>query len=107
MRHGSYFAKDERVIRSRLTKIMSQRAFIRASMIKMNRNCGKSNCWCAKEGKGHVSYYLVVRLGKKSKMIYIPKRHEQQVREWVETYQQVQKGINEITKRRVKQLAGE
>lgn len=107
MVHRSCFTKEEREIRSRLTKIMSQKAFVRASMIKMNRNCGKANCWCAKKGKGHISYYLVARVGRKSKLIYIPKRHEERVREWVATYKQMRNGINEITQQRLKQFAGE
>lgn len=98
MRHRGYLPTEEREVRSKLTKIMHQEPFIHGSIVKMNRNCGKPNCWCAKDGKGHISYYLAVRLGSKPKMIYIPKGHEKRVREWVAVYKQIHKGIDKITK---------
>jgi intergrase/recombinase len=105
MRHRSALSDEERQARSRLTKIMHQEPFIRGSIVKMNRSCGKANCWCAKNGKGHVSYYLALRLGSKRRMIYIPRKNEKKAREWVATYRQVSRGINEITKGCVKRLA--
>ena len=105
MKHRSSLPRREREVRSKLTKIMNRDPFIRGSIVKMNRNCGKPNCWCAKNGKGHVSYYLALRLGLRRKMIYIPRKSETKAREWVATYRQVSKGINEITKECVKKLA--
>ena len=107
MRHRGSLLKEEREVRSRLTKIMHQEPFIRGSIVKMNRNCGKANCWCAKNGKGHISYYLALRIGSKRKMIYIPRRSEKKAREWVATYKQISRGINEITKKCIKTLVKE
>ncbi len=103
IRKGS-MVREERNARSRLAKIVHREPLIRGSIIKMNRNCGKANCWCAKKGKGHVSYYLALRLESKRKMIYIPRRSEKKAREWVAAYRQVSNGINEITKSCVKKL---
>ena len=104
MKHRSSLAREEREVRSKLTKIMNQYPFIRGSIVKMNRSCGKPNCWCAKNGKGHVSYYLALRLGSKRKMMCIPRKSEKKAREWVATYRQVSNGINKITKQCVKKL---
>lgn len=104
MRHRGYFTREEREVRSRMTQIVSQRPFIRGSLVKMNRSCGKRNCWCAQEGKGHVSYYLAVRVGRVRKMIYIPQKAEKKIREWVGSYQQMNQGIAKITEKYIRQL---
>ncbi len=103
MRYGGNFSVKERQIRSRLAQIVSQKGIIRAGIVKMTRRCGKANCWCAK-GKGHVSYYLSMRDGLKRKMVYIPVAMEMEVREWVRSYKEVKKAIDQISVYRLKQI---
>jgi len=103
MEHREYFPDEERRVRSKLTQIISQRGFIRAGIVKMTRRCGKASCWCA-QAKGHVSYYLSMREGRKRMMIYIPGSMEVKVREWVKNYKEVNKGIDRITAYRLKQI---
>jgi hypothetical protein len=76
--------------------MMWQRRIIRAGIVKMTRKCGKVGCRCA-GGKGHVSYYLSMRVGKKRKMIYIPSGMEGQVRGWVDSYKQINKAIDQLS----------
>jgi len=106
MRHRGYFSVEERQIRSRLTQIVSQKGIIRAGIVKMTRRCGKRNCWCAK-GKGHVSYYLSMREGSKRKMIYIPALMEAKVREWVRSYKEINKSIDQLSMYCLKQIRQE
>ncbi len=106
MRHRGYFSVEERQIRSKLTQIVSQKGIIRAGIVKMTRRCGKFNCWCAKS-KGHVSYYLSMREGSKRKMIYIPALMEAKVREWVRSYKEVNKAIDQLSVYRLKQIRQE
>lgn len=103
MEHRGYFSWEERWIRSKLTQIVNQKGIIRAGIVKMTRRCGKASCWCARE-KGHVSYYLSMRDGRKRKMIYIPASMEAKVREWVKNYKEVNKGIDRISAYRLKQI---
>lgn len=103
MRHRGYFSAEERQIRSRLAQIVSQKEIIRAGIVKMTRRCGKVNCWCAKD-KGHVSYYLSMREGSRRKMVYIPASMESKVREWVRSYKEVNKAIDQLSVCRLKQI---
>ncbi len=106
MGHRGYFSVEERRIRSKLTQIVSQKGIIRAGIVKMTRRCGKLNCWCAK-GKGHVSYYLSMREGSKRKMVYIPASMEAKVWEWVRSYKEVNKAIDQLSVYRLKQIRQE
>lgn len=103
MRHRGCFSAGERRIRSRLTQIVSQKCIIRAGIVKMTRRCGKVNCHCYK-GNGHVSYYLSMREGRKRKMIYIPPRIEAMVREWVSSYKEVNKAIDQLSVYSLRQI---
>lgn len=107
MEHRGYLPREEREVRSRLAKIVHRKPFIRGSIVKMDRRCGKRNCWCAKEKNGHSSYYLAARVGTKRKLIYIPRKCEERMREWVGTYKQMNKGINNITQWCIKRLIKE
>lgn len=103
MRHKGYFSAEERQVRSKSIKIMGQERIIRAGIVKMTRKCGKVNCRCAK-GKGHVSYYLSMRVGKKRKMVYIPGDMEAKARRWVANYKEINKGIDQLSVYSLQQL---
>ena len=96
MRHRGYLPPQERQVRSRLAQIVHQKEFINGSLVTSSRKCGKINCWCAKEGEGHISTYLSVRVGNKRKMIYVPKFYEQKVRERIQAYKEMSKGIAKV-----------
>lgn len=106
MRHRGYYPKEERRMRSQLAKAVHRKSFLRGSLVKSAFKCGRDNCWCAKADKGHVKCYLSIRIGGKRKMIYVPKTHEKQVREWIKTYKGISKGtakVSEYCLRRIKQ----
>jgi hypothetical protein len=103
MRHKGYFSPEERQIRSQSIKIMGQERMLRAGVVKMTRKCGKVNCRCAK-GKGHVSYYLSIRVGNKRKMVYIPSGCEAKARGWVANYKNLNKAIDQLSEYSLQQL---
>jgi hypothetical protein len=84
----SHRSPAERDARSRLVKRCADAPLLRGSLVTMRRVCGKSGCRC-NEGEKHVSLYLAIRWGKQRKMIYIPGELEQQVREWVQSSQEI------------------
>ena len=100
MKHRGYLALEERQARSQLTRIVHQEPFLRGSLVESTFKCGKSNCWCNKNKakSGHPACYLSMRLGKKRKMIYIPKTYEKQIRQWVATYKNINKMVGNISK---------
>lgn len=106
MRHRGHFSADERQVRSKLTKIMGQERIIRAGIVKMTRKCGKAGCHCA-SGKGHVSYYLSMRVDKKRKMVYIPGDMEVKAKAWVANYKEMNKAIDQLSSYSLQELKRE
>jgi hypothetical protein len=107
MRHRGDLFKEERAIRSQLAKIVHNKLFVYGSMATSERKCGKVNCWCkGKKAGGHVSSYLSVRVGQKRKMIFVPQLMVPQVRQWIQTYKEINDGLLRITELCVERLKG-
>jgi len=87
MRHRGQFTRSERVARSRLAKLLHDRPFLRGSLVRMQRICGKQGCKCTR-GELHPSLYLAIRAGEKRKMIHIPQALEATAQQWIGTYQE-------------------
>lgn len=98
MRYRGYLSAAERQERSHLAKLVHRELFLQGSLVDSFLKCGKDNCWCKKSGKGHPACYLSARAGSKRKMIYVPKDKERHVRECVQTYKQIARGIAKISK---------
>ena len=106
MMYRGSFSADERQIQSKIRKIMGQERIIRAGIVKMTRKCGKVNCRCA-QGKGHVSYYLSMRVGKGRKMVYVPRNMAAKVRQWVASYKEINKAMDQLSNFSLQQLKQE
>lgn len=98
MRHRGYLTVEERQERSRLARLVHQEPFLRGTLVDSTFKCGKDNCWCDKSSKGHPACYLSIRVGSKRKMIYVPKEHEKQAREWVKNHKEIIKRITTVSK---------
>lgn len=96
MRHRSHLPEQERLARSKATKLLHDKPFVAGSLVKMARTCGKTGCKCTK-GDKHVSWYLAVRHKGARKMICVPRRSEKDVIEWVNTYKEIAKQIDTIS----------
>jgi hypothetical protein len=88
MRHRGYLSAKERQARSRLAQLLHQKPFLIGSLVSMPRVCGKPGCKCT-QGELHQGLYLSLRVGTKRKMIYVPQSLETQIRQWVQTYQEL------------------
>jgi len=55
----------------------------------MARTCGKAGCRCER-GEKHVSLYLSTKVEGKRRMIYIPNELEEEVRQRVAAYREVE-----------------
>jgi len=97
--------KEELAIRSQLAKLIHRKLFVYGSMVTSERKCGKANCRCQKEG-GHISSYLSVRMGKKRKMVFVPQTMVAEVKQWIESYKEINKGIVRITELCIQRLKG-
>jgi hypothetical protein len=97
MRHRGYLPTKERQARSRLAKLLHQRPLLIGSLVSMPRVCGKAGCKCAM-GKLHPGLYLSLRVGEKRKMVHVPQSLEPTVRQWVRTYQEAWRLMEEVSK---------
>lgn len=69
----------------------------------MARTCGTKNCKCVK-GEKHVSLYLDTRLGKRRRMIYVPRELEAQARALVENFRAVQDLLEKMSQASLKRF---
>ena len=83
------WSAQERQARSRLAQILHDQEVIHGSVVRMARTCGKARCRC-QQGEKHESPYLSIVLDGKRKMVYIPPELEDEVRQRVAAYREVE-----------------
>ena len=96
MYNRSHLSASERRARSRLAQILHQQPFLCGSLVTMRRTCGKPGCRCTR-GELHEGLYLALRVGKKRKMIHVPRALEETARQWVATYQEAGRLMDEVS----------
>ncbi|MGK7392790.1 MAG: DUF6788 family protein, partial [Candidatus Cyclobacteriaceae bacterium M2_1C_046] len=86
----SSLSPRERQLRSRLHALLHRaEGFLHGSLIEMSRRCGKPTCRCASSDEHkHQSLYLGQTHEGKTSMVYIPKKLERQIRQWVSDFQE-------------------
>jgi hypothetical protein len=90
---------EERRLRSRLAQLVSGQGLMRGTLQDRERVCGKPNCRCTR-GQKHRGLYLFLSAGGRgvrARQLYVPKSHEQRVRQWVANCHAAKKLINEIS----------
>jgi len=103
MRHRSYLPAKERQARSRLVKLLHEQPFLLGSLVSMPRVCGKPGCKCTR-GELHPGLYLSLRVGSQRKMIHVPQSLEGLARQWVGTYQEAWRLMEQISQVCLKQF---
>jgi len=97
MRHRSHLSGPDRQARASLRKILGRnRPLVAGSLVETERLCGKPGCKCTRGAK-HKALYLGTRVGRGRKMIYIPKEMHNEVRQWVQDTQDLQRLIDRIS----------
>jgi len=89
---------------SYLVRLVSKGKFLRGNPVVMRRVCGNKNCKCIKEGKKHESLYISKNKVGTRKMIYVPKRLEEEIRGKLEAYQKIKKLTERISEMNYKEL---
>jgi hypothetical protein len=93
----SSMALKERSSRSKLQRLFSNAGVIRGTLTVRERSCGKDSCRCTKGGAKHSSLYLVVGREGKYRQFCVPRAREEEVRQWVSQYQQMQDSLEELS----------
>jgi len=80
--------------------------FVCGKLITSHRKCGKAGCWCAKEAQGHESTYLSAKVGRKWKMIYVPRNKLKMVRGWVKKHKEICEKMIRISNACIEKIKG-
>ena len=99
----SQTSAEERSWRSRLTRLLADRALVRGTLTVRHRVCGKPNCRCTR-GEKHASLYLVSHQDGQSRQVCIPREQEAQAREWVANYRRARELLERISENYLKRL---
>jgi hypothetical protein len=87
----------ERQLRSALNRLLSQQGVVHGTLLTRQRVCGKSTCRCT-QGHLHESLYLVVTEAGKSRQMYVPRRWESAVRQWIANYSQARQLMDALSR---------
>ena len=80
-----------------LAKLTHKGSFLKGNIVTMKRTCGYPNCRCAVEGKKHVSMYIGKKKDGTTKMIYVPKRLEDEVEKKISVYHRIKGLVDRIS----------
>lgn len=88
---------EERRLRSQMNKLLSEQGVLHGSLIRRRRVCGRPNCKCTR-GELHEGLYLVVTERSVPRQLYIPKKWEQTVQQWIDNYRKARELMDEISR---------
>ncbi len=88
----------ERELRSQLAKLTHVAPLVRGTISVRMTTCGNPRCRCAK-GQKHRAVYLLHHKAGKLHQMFIPRRLEAQVRDWVTNYHRVKELLEEVSER--------
>ena len=90
--------RQEKDLLSKLSGMINYSEYIHANLVNVARTCGNKNCRCKTKGEKHVSLYLTTtRKDGVRKMIYIPKKLEEEVRVMVVRYFKIRDMIETVS----------
>ena len=92
-----YMDLDLKTTISHLAILVGKGEFLRGNPVIMKRICGNKNCKCILEDKKHKSLYISKNKDGKRKMIYVPKRIEEEVKGKLDAYQKIKKLTEKIS----------
>jgi len=88
----------ERRLFSELHQILTRPGLIRGSLVEMGRTCGTKGCRCKRgSAQRHRALYVAVNVEGKRRMLYVPQKWEDRVREWVDRYGQVRSVLEHLS----------
>ncbi len=93
----NYMDQDLKKTTSHLAKLAHKGSFLRGNPVIMERVCGNRNCRCILEDKKHKSLYISKNKDGKRKMVYVPKRLEEEVRAKLDAYHKIKKLTEKVS----------
>jgi len=75
---------------ARLKDLQPKSPVLAASLVLVQRRCGRSGCHCQK-GPGHPTHYLTCKQQGKTRTVYVPQDLLQEVQSWIAEHQRLKK----------------
>lgn len=89
---------------SELKRLLEKDQWIRGTINKRERTCGKPNCIC-NTGRKHSAVYLLFSKMGKTEQIYIPKEKEQEVIFYVKNYKKIKRLLERISSMNLQKMS--
>ena len=80
----------QRHLAARLKDFQPKGPVLAATLVLVNRRCGRVGCHC-KKGKGHPTQYLTCKQEGKTRCVYVPRDLLPKVRLWIQEHRRLKK----------------
>lgn len=80
----------QRHLLARLKEFQPKGPVLAASLVLVNRRCGRAGCHCHK-GKGHPTHYLTCKQEGKTRCVYVPRDLLPEIRLWIQEHRRLKK----------------
>ena len=85
-----------RFLQARLKQLRPKTTPLAASLVLIQRRCGRPSCHCLK-GKGHPTYYLTCKQNGKTRNIYVPRALLKDVQLWIAEHRRLKELSQQIS----------
>jgi hypothetical protein len=106
MRIPSHPTLIRRQINSRLKQLITTNPVLAASLVEIQRHCGKPSCHCLKGGPKHKGFLVTFPVQGKTRAVYVPKDLLPDVRTWIEEHRRLKRLLREISQLTVALIRG-
>ena len=81
---------------SLMKRIGNAKPFVTGSVVTVRKRCGNKNCKCAKSNYRHELFYLMYKVKKVTKGVYIPVDMVEEVKAWSGEWKVIKGLVDEI-----------
>ena len=81
---------------ARLKELHPKSPILAASLVLINRRCGRAGCHCQK-AKGHPTHYLTCKQEGKTRTVYVPRDLLKEVQLWIREHRRLNKLTQHIS----------
>jgi Family of unknown function (DUF6788) len=85
-----------RMLDSRVKQVAARKPALAASLVSVERRCGKPGCHCA-EGEKHHVHQLTYKVRGKTRTVYVPVDFTEEVRTWIDEHRRLKRLLQEIS----------
>jgi hypothetical protein len=85
-----------RMLESRVKQVAARKPALAASLVSVERRCGKPGCHCA-EGEKHHAHQLTYKVRGKTRTVYVPVDFTEEVRTWIDEHRRLKRLLQEIS----------